>query len=55
MDPTPKKIMSGKKRTLAGLLQTSPPSNPTAATTPTFLRPDGFAAGKKKKNITMFC
>ena len=46
-DPTPKKIMSGKKSNLAGLFQNSP-STPTAATTPTFLRPDGFAAGKKK-------
>ncbi len=46
MDPTLKKIMSGKKSNLAGLLQTSPPHTPTATTTSSFLRPEGFAAGK---------
>ncbi len=49
MDPTQKKIMSGKKSNLTGLLQTSPPPTPPPpTTTPTFLRPDGFAAGKKQ-------
>ena len=46
MDPTPKKK---KKSNLARLFQTSPPPThtPTATTTPSSLRLDGFAAGKK--------
>ncbi len=50
MDPTPKKIMSGKYSNKVDIGKLVPPPT-TTTTTLTILGPDGFAAGKKGRRI----